>query len=290
MKRGKASKTADAVAAIRARHLLRDYPLVFSDPLALSLTSAVWRTICRNRLLCWLVIDKILGPLRPVQASVLARARYVEETLDVALAHQATDYVILGAGLDSYSLRQSETRHAPRVWEIDHPDSQERKLTRLRNLGVVLPGNVTFIAADLARESLAMALSAHGFDTHSTAFVSLLGVSYYLPEEDLLALVETIAGYFSAGSELVMDIRVARHLIDPTYLPVFEKTERFTARRGEAMISAFDPADFIEKARSRGLACIDALSPDVLRDRYFSNRSDGLMPSPEIYLLHFRVG
>lgn len=263
--------------------------MVFSDPWALRLTSASWRTICRNRLLCWLVIDKILARLRPVQASVLARARYVEDTLDVALAHKATDYVILGAGMDSYSLRQSKTRHASRVWEIDHPDSQERKMVRLRKLGVVLPSNVTFIAADLAHESLDRVLSSRGFDTYSTAFISLLGVSYYLPEEDLLALIATIAGYFSAGSELIMDIRVARHLIDATYLPVFEKTERFTARRGEPMISAFDPADFIEKARSLGLACIDALSPDILRNRYFSNRSDGLMPSPEIYLLHFRV-
>lgn len=289
MKPGQASKTAEAVAAVRARHRIYDSPLILDDPWAIELTSAAWRRICRSRMLSWLVFDHLLAALRPVQGNILGRACYVEEKLVQALSGGDIHYVILGAGLDSYALRQHPSPDRLHIWEIDHPDSQAQKLAKLKSLAVAIPDNVQFIPADLQTTPLADTLSAHGFPFQSTAFVSLLGVSYYIREEALFALLDDIAKYFASGSQLVLDIRISRHFIATDYLATFEKTERFTRKRGEPMISDFDPSAFIARARSMGLKLRESLAPDAQRARYFASRQDGLIPSPEIYFLHFEV-
>lgn len=289
MKQGQASKTAEAVAAVRARHRIYDAPLILDDPWAIELTSAAWRRICRSRMLSWLVFDRLLAALRPVQGNILARARYVEEKLDHALSDSHIQYVILGAGLDSYALRQTHSPDRLDIWEIDHPDSQTQKLAKLKTLATPIPDNVRFIPADLQTTPVADALGAHDFPFRSTAFISLLGVSYYINETSLFALLGDIARHFAPGSQLVLDIRVSRQFIAPDYLTTFEKTERFTRKRGEPMISDFDPAAFIARAQDTGLKLRESLSPDAQRARYFSARQDGLIPSPEIYFLHFEV-
>ena len=289
MKQGQASKTAEAVAAVRARHRIYDSPLIVDDPWAIELTSAAWRHICRSRMLSWLVFDRLLVALRPVQGNILARARYVEEKLDQALSHGKVEYVILGAGLDSYALRQSHSPDRLRIWEIDHPDSQAQKLAKLKTIAVALPHNLRFIPADLQTTPLADALGAHGFPFQSVAFISLLGVSYYINQVALFALIGDIAKRFVSGSQLVLDIRVSRQFVAPDYLATFEKTERFTRKRGEPMISDFDPSAFIARVESLGLRLRESLSPDAQRERYFASRHDELIPSPQIYFLHFEV-
>lgn len=289
MKQGQASKTAEAVAAVRARHRIYDTPLILDDPWAIELTSAAWRHICRSRVLSWLVFDRLLVALRPVQGNILARARYVEETLDQALSGGRVEYVILGAGLDSYALRQTHSPDRLSIWEIDHPDSQTQKLAKLKTLATPTPDNVRFIPADLQTTPVADVLSAHGFPFRSTAFISLLGVSYYINETSLFALIADIAKHFASGSQLVLDIRVSREFVAPDYLATFEKTERFTRKRGEPMISDFDPGAFIARVQGIGLKLRESVSPDAQRARYFSARQDGLIPSPEIYFLHFEV-
>jgi methyltransferase (TIGR00027 family) len=289
MKQGQASKTAEAVAAVRAHHRIYETPLIVDDPWAIELTSTTWRRICRSRMLSWLVFDHLLAALRPVQGNILGRARYVEDKLAHALKGSQVQYVILGAGLDSYALRQAPAPDSLHIWEIDHPDSQAQKLAKLKKLAATVPKNVRFIAADLQITSLSEALTAREFPFQSTAFISLLGVSYYISETALFALIGDIARQFASGSELVLDIRVSKRLIAPDYLATFEKTERFTRKRGEPMISDFDPAAFIAHAESIGLKLREILSPEAQRARYFSSRHDGLTPSPEIYFLHFEV-
>jgi methyltransferase (TIGR00027 family) len=288
MKEDKASKTAEAVAAIRAKHLLHDSPVVFSDPWAIRLTSPAWRFICQSRLLTWLVFDKIFAALRPVQGNVLARARFVEDTLDTVSATHTVDYVILGAGLDSFALRQRHLQDRLHVWEIDLPHTQAQKRLKLEDCHASIPDNVAFIAADVTSSTFEETLRDLKFRSGSIGLFSLLGVSYYLPEEALFRLIGWIAQYFK-GSELVMDIRVTKAFVEPRYLPTFEKTQRFTAKRGERMISNFDPQQFIRRTRELGMELQESLSPQAQRDRYFANRQDGLVPSPEVYLLRFKA-
>jgi O-methyltransferase involved in polyketide biosynthesis len=106
MKKGRASKTAKIVAAVRAKHTLYDQPKVFDDPWAISLTSPAWRFICRARWISRLVFDGLYRTVRSTQATIVGRARFVEDALDRAIANHDTDYIILGAGFDSFGLRQ----------------------------------------------------------------------------------------------------------------------------------------------------------------------------------------
>jgi len=289
VKQGQASKTAEAVAAVRAHHRIYDAPLILDDPWAIELTSAGWRRICRSRVLSWLVFDRLLAALRPVQGNILARARYVEEKLEQALDRGSVQYVMLGAGLDSYALRQARSSDRLHIWELDHPDSQAQKLAKLKTLPVAVPDNVRFVSADLQTTPLTDALEGAGFPFQATAFVSLLGVSYYINENALFALIGDIAAHFAPGSQLVLDIRVTRRFIAPDYLDTYEKTARFTRKRGEPMVSDFDPGAFIARVKSLGLTLCESVSPEGQQARYFSSRQDGLIPSPEIYFLHFEV-
>lgn len=287
MTRRQGSKTADAVAAIRAHHLAFDSPVVFSDPWAIHLTSAPWRMICRTRPLAWLVFRKIFGNLRPVQANVLCRARYIEDQLDRACARGVTDYVILGAGHDSFALRHAELAQI-RVWEVDRHVMQEQKQRRLKHLGVRLGGQVHYVSMDFEHDSLADTLRQAGLSGEQPLFFSLLGVSYYLKEHALIEVMRSIRDYSSAGVDLVIDIRVPRECVETGYLPVFERTQRYTSRRGEAMVTSFIPHDFEAKVRDLGFDIYDVLSPKEQRARYFSNTTGDLVPSPEVYLYHLR--
>lgn len=285
---GRPSKTAEAVAAVRARHFMRDEPKVFRDPWAISLTSATWRIVCRSRLLSWIVFDRVLGALRPIQATILARARYVEEKLSLAASRHIVDYVILGAGFDSFALRQGPLIDSLRVWEIDHPDTQRCKRRRLAAMGAWAPSNVHFIEADFCDGPLDDLLSGKGLDAQASVFFSMLGLSYYLPRDTVIRLVDAIGRRFGAGTELVIDIRVDAGFIAPEDRASFHKLERFTARRGEVMTTHFAPDSFTALCEEAGLDLVECVSPAQQKARYFAERDDGLAPSPDVYLLHFR--
>ncbi len=137
MEKGKPSRTAEFVAAVRAAHLLYDRPLLFEDPFALQLTSVTWRAICENRLLHWLVMKKILGALRPLHGQILARSRYAEDQLDKAISAGVRQYVLIGAGLDSFALRRQDVISSLKVYELDHPATQMRSpnISRQRSSG-----------------------------------------------------------------------------------------------------------------------------------------------------------
>ena len=158
----RASKTAEAVAAARAAHFFYDDPIVFRDPFAIQLTSPIWRTIVNNRFLHWLVIVKLLSLLRPIHGWVLARARYNEEQLDKAIAKGIKQYVIIGAGLDSFVLRRPELADKLKVFELDHPASQEIKRQRLLDITGSIPKNLVFVPVDFKKATIADALRVKG--------------------------------------------------------------------------------------------------------------------------------
>jgi len=149
MEKGQRSRTAEFAAAVRAAHLLYGRPLLFEDPFAIQLTSATWRAICGNRLLHWLVMKKILGALRPVHGQVLARSRYAEEQLEKSISAGIRQYVLIGAGLDSFALRRQDVLSSLKVYELDHPATQTAKRERLSRLRIPLPTNLEFVPVDL---------------------------------------------------------------------------------------------------------------------------------------------
>jgi methyltransferase (TIGR00027 family) len=126
MRKGKASRTAEVAAAARARHCLYESPVIFHDPFALEFTSP-WRRIVVTRPLRWLVFEQLLRALRPVGAQIVARSRYAEDVLEQAIAAGVRQYVIVGAGFDSFAVRRRDAESKLRVFELDHPNTQQAK-------------------------------------------------------------------------------------------------------------------------------------------------------------------
>ena len=125
MKNKQRYSTAEATAAIRAMHLLYDQPVVFNDPYALQLTSPALRRVCQNRLFQWILRRKFISEtFRPISAQVLSRAKYAEEKLEQAVSKGISQYVIIGAGFDSFCLRRPSFSADLRIYEIDHPVTQ----------------------------------------------------------------------------------------------------------------------------------------------------------------------
>ena len=173
MKAGQHSRTADLSAAARAAHLLYDRPIVFNDPLAIRLVSSEWRWIINSPGLYRLVA--FAKGMNGWRATFVARARYTEERLERAMQAGIEQYVILGAGLDSFAWRQPEFARGLTIFEIDHPASQRAKRQRVQQTGLPTPANLEWLASNLANEVVAEALSRSRYRRQVRSFFSLLG-------------------------------------------------------------------------------------------------------------------
>jgi methyltransferase (TIGR00027 family) len=287
METAQRSRTAEAVAAARAEHFLYDRPLVFADPFAIHLTSAAWRIICKNRVLHWLVATKFLGALRPVRAQFLARSRYAEELLEQAVAHGVAQYVLLGAGLDSFALRRPDL--AIKVFELDHPASQASKRARLSRRGLAVPAHLEFVAIDFEQETVADALARSSFRRERPAFFSWLGTTQYLTRDAVRDTLQSLAVCAAPASELVLTYQIPLARVEPRDRATVEKVMRFAARRGEPFLSFFDPDAFSQELSTLGFELIENLSPQEQRARYFATRTDELRPLSSMYCAHCRV-
>jgi methyltransferase (TIGR00027 family) len=289
MKQDQRSRTAEATAAIRAYHILHDNPIVFEDPFAIQLTSPTWRLICGSRILAWLVMRKILGALRPAGAYVLGRSRYAEDQLEKAIREGVDQYVLVGAGLDSFALRRQDLATRLKVYELDHPASQDSKRNRLAQLNISSPKNLMFISVDFENESISDALEKSSFSRERRTFFSWLGTTGYLSRVAVFRTLESILSCAAPGSEIVFDYDISKEFVDSADLLMIEKVERFTARRGEPLISSFDPKTFPQEVCNLGFELVENLSPKKQEERYFYGRKDNFRPSPSSYLAHFRM-
>jgi methyltransferase (TIGR00027 family) len=286
MNKGKASRTAESAAAARARHCLYESPVIFQDPFALEFTSATWRAIIVTKPLRWLVFERLMRTLRPVGAQIVARSRYAEDVLEQALAAGVRQYVIVGAGFDSFAVRRRDLESSVRILELDHPDTQQAKRERLR---VELPGNLEFVAADLERETVADALARSGFERERPAFFSWLGTTPYLSNSATRQTLASIGRFAAPRSEIVFDYLVPDSLLQEAEKLTVEKLKRFTARRGEPLVGEFNPEELEAVLVSAGLELVETLTPAQQEQRYFANRRDGLRPMPGSFFAHARV-
>ncbi len=271
------TKTADGTAAVRALHLLDSRPpFVFSDPYALHLTSAWWRTVVRVPSLRWLIVETLLRPLRPVHGEMLARARFGEDALDRAVKRGTQQYVILGAGLDSFALRRRDLADRVTVFELDHPTAQTVKKDRLQRLGENIPSNLEFVPVDFERQTVDEALSRTRFDSNRPAFFSWFGVTYYLSRAAVFMTLRTIASAAATGSEVVLDYCVPPDMLPPEEQEEFRFLQRFVKRRREPWLSSFDPPTFVSDVEALGYDVLADLSPEEQKCAYFLDRRDDL--------------
>ncbi|MDU8501289.1 class I SAM-dependent methyltransferase [Pseudomonas syringae] len=289
MKHGTVSRTANIAGAMRTTHRLYESPVIFDDPWAVSLIDPFWRFICKSRLLTRYVFGHRLAYLRPIQGTVLCRARFAEDALEAACRNGVTDYVIMGAGLDSFALRRAGALSGLSVWELDAPGTQQHKQSIVKK---VHPGplpNVHYIPLDFEKENFLGALRSGGLTAGTSTFFSILGLSYYIAQSALVEMLATIASGFERGTQLVIDIRVPRSCMPESEWSTYDAVGKFTARRGEGLINQIHPDHVVEVARSCGFEVLEMLSPDKQFERYFQGRADDLSPAPDIYLVHLVV-
>lgn len=251
---------------------------VFADEYAVDMVSLGWRLIVKNRLLNWLIVDKLLAPFHPIHTENILRVRYAEDSLHQAMGAGLTQYVILGAGFDTFSLRQREL--PVQVFEVDHPATQHIKRERVRRVAGHIPPNLSFVPVDFEADRLDEALSRSRLDTGQPAFFSWLGTTYYLTKDAIRETLGYIAAVAAPGSRLVLDYKLARHLIPEQSLPLNDKLERLVKRLGEPMLSAFAPEELKAEMARIGLAELESLLPQAQAQRYLPDRSDIVEPPP----------
>lgn len=265
------SRTAQRVALRRAAHQLLDTPKIFEDPLALPLVGLSPEAQI-DPTQDWLSQEPLSRVLR---ASLAARSRFADEALIAAINHGIRQVVILGAGLDTFAYRHAADLTRIRVFEVDHPATQDWKRGRLACARIPIPGTLSFVPMDFERSSLREGLALAGFDFQQNALFSWLGVSMYLSETAVhrtLALVAELP----VDSGIVLDYMIPPDSLGEKGRRIFAALARRVAASGEPFRSFFAPAQLAAKLQAMGLNAIEDLGPEQLDGRYCAGRRDGL--------------
>jgi len=268
MQEGKFSKTAYRVAMRRAAHQLLDQPRVLDDPLALRIIGSEAAEELRSN------PKEHHAFSRAFRAFMAARSRHAEDELAHAVAQGMEQYVILGAGLDTFAYRNPHA--ALRVFEVDHPATQAWKREQLQAAGIAIPPFLTFVPVDFERQTLADGLGRCGFNTTAAAFFSWLGVTPYLTHAACMATFGFIAR-MPAGSGVVFDFAIDRKLLNIGQRMALDALSRRVAAAGEPFQLFFDPAKLQDELKALGFHRTEFLQGAQLNARYFKNRSDGLL-------------
>jgi methyltransferase (TIGR00027 family) len=215
---------------------------------------------------------------RPFRASIVARARFIEDLVIEHAGRGLSQYVILGAGLDSFAQRRPDVASRMTVFEVDQPGPQAWKRQRLADVGLGVPDWLRFVPVDFeARESWQDALVAAGFDASRPAIVVSTGVSMYLSKEANAATLRQVAS-LAPGSMLAMTFLLPLEMADPDVRPGLEMAEKGARASGTPFISFFTPPEMLALARENGFRDAQHISADMLTERYFLGRTDGLRP------------
>jgi methyltransferase (TIGR00027 family) len=244
-------------------------PWVLDDTFALVLVGPVWQELSER-------LDSLFpGQVaREACAAVCTRSRYAEDRLAAGTFSQ---YVILGAGLDSFAWRRPDLLRSLKVFEVDHPASQAWKLKRVRDLALPVSDSHVFVPADLEAEPVQDALSTAGFDSGQPALFSWTGVAPYLTAPAIESTLRTIAGA-AVGSEVVFSYRAEESVLDDIGKEFVRAYAPLAASVGEPLQPGW-PVIKIERLISRcGLKVVDHPAHADLEHRYFAGRTDGLRP------------
>jgi methyltransferase (TIGR00027 family) len=263
---GQPSATAQGVAVRRAAHQLLETPPVFADPFALKVIGAEAAAELEQTL-----EEQQNAWNRAMRAFMAARSRHAEARLASAYAAGVRQYVVLGAGLDTFLLRNP---HADlRVFEVDHPSTQAWKRARLAELGLEPREGTVFAPVDFQSQALPERLAAAGLDAGRPTFFSWLGVVMYLPDDAAFRTLAFIAS-LPARSEVVFDFTVPPEQMSLASQFAAARLAQGVAALGETFKSAFDPAELVRRLRGAGFSDAETLGADELNALHFAGRSD----------------
>jgi methyltransferase (TIGR00027 family) len=294
-----ASRTALATSLMRAAHTRLDPHPLIQDPWGDRLVPESAREAIRCSALSQLegdalkkasaapdVVDRSLMRNQSYP-NVITRTRYTEDALETAVGNGVEQYVLIGAGFDSFALRRPAFAAALQIFEIDFPATQELKVGQIAACGVSLPGSVHFVAADLSQNSVAAALARSSFKPDRRTFFSWLGVTMYLTREANLATLESIASCSPPASEVVFTYFDQR-LFD-AQPDSFRELSRRVAAIGEPFLSGFDPSALASILAGCGLELVEDLNGGEVTARYDREGQHGLGQSAFSHIALARV-
>jgi len=266
------SRTAWQVAVRRAVHQLVDRPRVLDDPIALPILGEETAALLRANP----AREDVGAYDAALRAFVVARARFAEDHLDAARDGGIAQYVILGAGLDTFAYRQAREGSPLRIWEVDQPATQTWKREHLASAGIPAPPNVRYAPVDFERDALPAALQRAGFDRSAGAVFAWLGVTVYLTDAALDATLSFIASACGPSGGVAFDYAVDPSTLTPPQRAVFDAFATRAAAAGEPWLTTFSPDALAERLGRLGFARVEDAGGDELNARYFAGREDGL--------------
>jgi methyltransferase (TIGR00027 family) len=263
------SHTAKRVALRRAAHQVLDHPRVFDDPLALRIVGApsegeaAFRQDQREQ----------TRFARSMRAFMAVRSRVAEDELERAVARGVRQYVVLGAGLDTFAYRNPFGDRL-RVFEVDYPATQAWKREQLREGGIPEPEWLQYVPVDFEHQTAIEALTRAGMQREPTLF-AWLGVTMYLEETTVWSVLKAIAS-FPPGGGVIFDYAVIPDTLSPQAQLVFNELSRRVARGGEPWVTFFDPKVLGAMLRATGFTSLNDMGSEALNQLYFDGREDGL--------------
>jgi len=260
------STTAYRVAMRRAAHQLLDRPVVLEDPIALRIVGPRGAAAIRENPRRF---DSAFG--RALRLFLVARSRCAEDALAHAVAAGVRQYVVLGAGLDTFAYRNPHPPERLRVFEVDMPATQAWKREMLGRTKIEPPASLTFVPVDFETQSLPEQLRAAGFGENEPAFFSWLGVTMYLTRDAVMGTLRYVAQR-PAGSGVTFDYMTPPHRLPWLRRIGFHLVARRVAKAGEPWKTWFDAGQLALELRAMGLGRLEDLDGPGLNQRYFGGR------------------
>jgi methyltransferase (TIGR00027 family) len=269
MQQAQRSRTAEIPAIMRALHQTADGdPKILADPIAP-------RLLDPDDDRQWLAPMLNHPFAKQLRAGFVLRSRYAEDCLAEAAQRGIEQYLVLGAGLDTFAYRQPPWSRALRIFEVDHPVTQDWKLGRLRAANIEVPSNLTFVPIDFEKGSLADGLKVSSFAFSAPTFCSCLGVTQHLTTDAIDATLRFILS-LPRSSEIVFSFVVPQEDLSGLESELVALAARRSAEVGERWLTRLRAGQFAAKLRALGFTRMAHLTPDETRERYFSDRRDGL--------------
>lgn len=303
MENNKASLTALVSGFARGYHAVHSKDPIFNDTVVYSLLkeeekrsiATNWANACSffnkdkrktfknmNEKLEWVMNTQCVPQL-------VSRAKYVEEQLLLAIQRGVKQYMILGAGLDTFAWRQENLPEDFMIFEVDHPSTQALKRNRIQEMGLKIPNNVKFVPVDFTKDSLHDELKKVGFNKQKLSFFSLLGVVMYLDKKVFYHLLSLVSDMSPNGSSFIFDYLDDTTFNDDIASSKMIQMRQITAQAGEAIISGFDPFELDIELQNYKMLIYENLSPENIEELYFKNREDELHAFDHFHFVHLVV-
>ena len=275
MSQREASRTALATAYLRAAHQILDAkPFILDDPVAVQLLGEGAEQRIREAAVRYQTPAALA-----LRSLVVLRSRFAEDRLSAAVQRGVSQYVIVGAGFDTFALRQPQWANSLKVIEVDHLSSQAAKRSRIAEAGMQIPANVIFADIDFEQESLRDGLLRNGATVTKPTFFSWLGVTMYLTDAAIDATLRSMAT-FPEGSEVVLTFLQPPMRSPHASLEGPSRLAQRVAELGEPFVSYFDQATLKAKLLAAGFSRVEFLTPAIANSRYFEQGQSDL-PLPE---------